>query len=162
MATLECGLLRLRFVRQADRIGQWIDFRTSTDAPWSELAHSIEGTADQIWPPSPPWQHLHLENRPAGTVALLLGMSGQAHWSGSIQATADGILWEIACRTPGPAEFLGNTWNSHADGQKIPAWRVLEHQHTLTYVKERIVIQASPVAANFPQTVIWSFMLSLT
>jgi len=60
---------------------------------------SYEGTGRDGWPASPPLQSLSIERRPEGAVALLVGMSGQSHWSASFEALADRRLKiDIACR----------------------------------------------------------------
>jgi hypothetical protein len=60
---------------------------------------SQEGPGPDSWPLSPPLQSLSIERRPSGAVALLVGMSGQSHWSASFEAVAGhGIVVDIACR----------------------------------------------------------------
>jgi hypothetical protein len=62
------------------------------------LLESIEGAADDLWPPSPPWQQVnapfaaHLlssENRApenhAVPSAMLVGAAGASHWSASVE-----------------------------------------------------------------------------
>ena len=44
------------------------------------LLTSVEGTAHNRWPPSPPLQSLAIEERGEQTVALAVGMAGGAHW----------------------------------------------------------------------------------
>jgi hypothetical protein len=65
------------------------------------LLESIEGSPVDDWPPSPPLQNLHLDAQPGGRrVGLLVGMSGQSHWSASIGPTTNGtgLVFDVACR----------------------------------------------------------------
>lgn len=80
---------------------------------------SQEGSDPDGWPLSPPLQSLAIENRPEGAVALLVGMSGQSHWSASFEALADRRLKiDIACRLgSGVKEWrLGSTYAGHSQG----------------------------------------------
>lgn len=75
---------------------------------------SCEGEAADGWPLSPPLQSLAIEGRPGGAVALLVGMSGQSHWSASFEALADRrLVVDIACRLgTGGAWRLGSQYQS--------------------------------------------------
>jgi hypothetical protein len=57
-------------------------------------------TSRDGWPVSPPLQNLAIELRPEGAVALLVGMSGQSHWSASFEAIPGNrrLIVDIACR----------------------------------------------------------------
>lgn len=60
---------------------------------------SQEGVGTDRWPLSPPLQSLAIERRPEGSVALLVGMWGESHWSASFEAVKDRRLKiDIACR----------------------------------------------------------------
>ncbi|WP_254514022.1 hypothetical protein [Anatilimnocola floriformis] len=77
------------------------------------LLESIEGTADDDWPISPPLQFVSIETRPKQLpVALLMGMSGDGHWSASIeQLAADQTLrFDIACRAKSRPANLGSRY----------------------------------------------------
>jgi hypothetical protein len=65
------------------------------------LLQSVEGGTEADWPQSPPWQTLSVqEMASARSVALLVGMAGRCHWSGSIepQPAAATICFDLACR----------------------------------------------------------------
>jgi hypothetical protein len=67
------------------------------------LLRSVEGSASDPWPASPPLQSLSLETLPDGRrVALLVGMAGRGHWSASVEADQAGgaFAFDIACRSP--------------------------------------------------------------
>ena len=82
-----CAPRRIRLARRSLRPR---DFRRQSIAAKSRpLLESIEGTATDDWPPSPPLQSLSIETLPDGRrVALLVGMAGRSHWSASIEAVA--------------------------------------------------------------------------
>ena len=62
------------------------------------LLASCEGSADDPWPPSPPLQSLHTEQRPGGPCLLLVGMVGPNHWSVSIEPRDSELTFDVACR----------------------------------------------------------------
>jgi hypothetical protein len=77
------------------------------------LLESLEGTSAEDWPVSPPLQFVSIETRPKKLpVALLMGMSGDGHWSASIeQLPAERtIRFDIACRAKSRPENLGSKY----------------------------------------------------
>ncbi|MBI1900126.1 MAG: hypothetical protein HYS13_03290 [Planctomycetia bacterium] len=71
------------------------------------LLQSVEGTAKEEWPPSPPLQELLVQPHAlGGETALLVGMAGGSHWSAGIELPNAGPLAvDVACRVskkPGP------------------------------------------------------------
>jgi hypothetical protein len=77
------------------------------------LLESLEGTSAEDWPISPPLQFVSIETRPKKLpVALLMGMSGDGHWSASIeQLPAERtIRFDIACRAKSRPENLGSRY----------------------------------------------------
>lgn len=96
---LAAGDLQVRFVQRGDRIAHeiWLA-RTSGD--WMLMLSSVEGTADEWWPPSPPLQSYHCEPRPAGPIGLLVGMAGKSHWSASVETklAEHAVGFELAVR----------------------------------------------------------------
>lgn len=75
---------------------------------------SIEGNAEQDFPPSPPLQQLHRTDLPNGRAALLLvGMAGRSHWSVSceVESGQSRILFDVACRAvPACQAMLGSSY----------------------------------------------------
>ena len=99
---LEAGELRVRFTWQGDRFAHEVS--VLNDGSWQPALASVEGTPQDDWPPSPPFQSLHIEHREDGrTLALLVGMAGKSHWSASIEidAEARAVLFDVACRLRG-------------------------------------------------------------
>ncbi len=77
------------------------------------LLESLEGSPEEPWPTSPPWQSVHIESRDSGQVALLMGMAGGSHWSASIESSLDGaLIFDIACRVSGEAGDLGSAYKT--------------------------------------------------
>src|SRR5512145_957858 len=95
---IECGDLRVVFRWRGDRYGHTVKRRI--DGVWRPLLESIEGTADDDWPLSPALQSLHIERRPNGPVALLVGQAGSSHWSASVEAdqNCSALIFDLACR----------------------------------------------------------------
>jgi hypothetical protein len=114
--------LRVEFAWRGDRFGHVLSVvdREGTRTP---LLESIEGTATDDWPPSPPLQSLRIENLSDGRqVALLVGMAGQSHWSASVEPVANeaALVFDIACRCRDTAPQLGTHYRSHSnDGRAL-------------------------------------------
>jgi len=108
---LEGGGFCVIFWRQGDRFAHQVGFG-HRDNPQPFLI-SVEGGDRDLWPPSPPLQELHLEDRPGGVrVALLVGMAGDSHWSLSCSLDAAGrrLVFEAACRFRSNPERLGSRY----------------------------------------------------
>jgi hypothetical protein len=112
--------LRVVFEYRVDRWGHTIEVRR--DDQWVAAFSSIEGDATDDWPPSPAFQHIHLQTfSPNGPTALLVGKAGSSHWSAAIEADrAAGVLrFDIACRLGGEPTLLGAAY-SNIDNQMPP------------------------------------------
>lgn len=102
------GELRVEFFRHSDRVAHRILCRGVV------IAESVEGTPEEDWPPSPPFQDVHLEcgktkaMHEPGKIGFLVGMAGRSHWSATVEPSIDrSIAWEIACRLHGSPQWLG-------------------------------------------------------
>lgn len=102
------GAWRLSFQRRADRYGHCIE--VSRNGEFRGVLESHEGTPDDAWPLSPPLQELHWEQRGDVHVALLVGRAGRSHWSLSVEAAAEAIVFDAACRVSEPPQWLGSTY----------------------------------------------------
>ncbi len=110
-AVIEVGDLRVVFERRGDRFGHRIEVRVAAGAPWRVACRSLEGEADDDWPPSPPFQQLHVERRPRGPVVLLVGMAGRTHWSGAVAEVDDGgVQFDFAARSHETPLRLGSSY----------------------------------------------------
>jgi hypothetical protein len=161
---IECGLLRIEFVWSADRYRH----RILTSAPHGEsILTSREGRADEKWPPSPPLQSLHLEDRPGGVpLSMLVGMAGRSHWSMSVEADAERgrLVFDVACRVSEQPLWLGSSYDSSPAkngvslGLKIePLLPAALHCEN----PERAAILAPSESGPLPRTIRWSYSVAL-
>jgi len=166
---LEAGDLRVRFTWHLDRYAHEISRRAGGD--WQPLLVSVEGSPQDDWPASPPFQSLHIEERDDGrTLALLVGMAGKSHWSASIEiegpspAASACVSFDVACRVPDcPAGLLGSTYRPAGDSAGLQI--ELPHRYgpaTLEHAggTERVAAQAGTDAG--PQTIRWDYRVCLT
>jgi len=115
---MECGQLRLRFYWHQDRFAHavWrVDWPTE-----AQFLTSVEGSASEDWPASPPWQSLHLDEQDQRHVALLVGMAGKCHWSAAVEFFPDQsrIRWDVACRVRAARQVrLGSRYRTAASMQ---------------------------------------------
>src|SRR5687767_2733471 len=100
-----CGLRVVFFKPESakDRYGHVIAAVENAGQPTERAVTklvSVEGLGEDGWPLSPPLQSLSIEQRPSGAVALLVGMSGQSHWSASVEAIPGQgkLIFDLACR----------------------------------------------------------------
>lgn len=122
--TLEAGRVRARFQRTADRFEHAIEVQ-SADGRWISIAKSAEGDAYDLWPASPPFQELHVEQRGEMQVALLVGNAGKSHWSGSIEAhvSDEKLVFDVACRAREAPQWLGSTYQMVESNQLSGGFR---------------------------------------
>ena len=96
------------FTPAGDRFTQRIEIAGAALLAVDEDAESAE-----TWPPSPPLQDVHLEQRSEGRqLALMIGRAGLSHWSISceLDSSAGEVLFDVACRIKEPAAWLGSTY----------------------------------------------------
>lgn len=83
------------------------------------LLHSIDGTDQDPWPPSPPWQQIVQERLNDSSlprdVLLGVGQSGSGHWSLVVEelsreSSRSMIRFDTACRARSDHEFLGSQY----------------------------------------------------
>jgi hypothetical protein len=133
MPHLEADGVRVEHVRSNDRFGHRILIRYGDR--WQPVLESVEGTAADAWPQSPPWQQIVQESvGPNGEDVLLgVGLSGNGHWSIAIDKkhlnvsedsesqSQFGLHFDIACKVSKGADFLGSTWRCCEDWA-IESW----------------------------------------
>jgi hypothetical protein len=102
-----CRGLRIEFFRVSDRYSHRILAEGCEELPVL-LLESVEGTADNPWPPSPAFQALNIEDlnycnesTEPSTVAMLVGMSGSTHWSMSVRPLSNHDSQRELGRQPG-------------------------------------------------------------
>lgn len=118
---LSAGCLQVRFAFCDDRFAHEIWAADGDD--WRPLMSSVEGTPEQSWPPSAPLQTLHVETRPEGPIALLVGMAGKCHWSASVELDAERhqVRFELAARVRPPGSpWLGSTYQLAQGYRAVP------------------------------------------
>ena len=129
---LENGALRIGFHWHRDRFAHTIGF--VADGRFVPVMASMEGTSEEVWPPSPPLQELHFEDRPEGRVALLVGRTAGVHWSLAVDRAAevDFFRLDVACRLSGasfPALPATAVFRSLQSGYRtmVPATPLPDH-----------------------------------
>jgi len=171
-AVLSAGdRLQLRFTRRGDRWEHAVEFRVAGQLvrQW----HSDEGTADDGWPPSPPFQSLEMHTQPDGRkFALLVGMAGASHWSASVETdpVKQRIVFDVACRITFDPLWLGSSYLlSDAvakDGFRC-AIEAVAHgdmpdgsRPTVEIARPRIVVHVNDLSGSLPRTVRWKYAIS--
>lgn len=111
-ATLEADGLRVVFYRHGDRIAHRIEVADPETNDWLTAFTSVEGSPDAPWPASPPFQQLHVEERPTGPIVFLIGMAGRSHWSAAVDIAEDrrSIRFDVAVRLQTSPEKLGSRY----------------------------------------------------
>jgi hypothetical protein len=115
---LEADGLRVVFFRSGDRYAHRFDVLDAAGNTWTPNCYSLEGEPDDDWPPSPPFQQLHVEDRPTGRVILLVGMAGRTHWSAAVEVAADrkSIAFDVAARVQAEPKDLSSEYRYLAAG----------------------------------------------
>ncbi|MFK8112834.1 MAG: hypothetical protein AB8B91_11560 [Rubripirellula sp.] len=113
--------LTVRFFWNGDRFAHELICRGQS------IASSIDGDAENAWPPSPPIQQLSLESIDGKDVVLGVGAAGRGHWSISVQFTANStVKFELACRGKEPPQFLGSSYRLESQVSLAPADELTE------------------------------------
>jgi hypothetical protein len=159
---LSCGRLRIVFQRLSDRIRHRVEvFDAGT---WMPQLESVEATGSDEWPSSPPLQTLHVEERPDGPVALLVGMAGRSHWSASVAAdkSRSRMTFDIACRTAAASQWLGSTyhWLVESENAARQETRIVPMAATLMSCDEsQLVLKAEIDQPSQQRTVRWGYSI---
>jgi hypothetical protein len=160
--------LRAVFDHRIDRWGHRIE--TRREDQWIAAFSSIEGDSPDDWPPSPAFQHIHVQSVAVhGPTALLVGKAGSTHWSAAVEADREaGVLrFDIACRLNCEPEHLGSTY-SLFDVANQPALSQLRVeiatfndaiQRTLDTSDKNVSIRVSSVAVPKSSTVRWKYIV---
>jgi hypothetical protein len=165
---LETAGLRVRFCWRGDRYAHEIWLPHGAD--WICALSSVEGSPQDDWPASPPLQSLEVDQREDGrTVALLVGMAGNSHWSASAQIDPElpGVRFDVACRVrDGQAGPLGSAYQANADCFPDDALEIEPgHPFAPAHLEReggliKIVVAASSGAAA--RTIRWRYRLCPT
>jgi hypothetical protein len=149
--------LRVDFHWRNDRYGHVVSL-VGTTGEVEPLLASIEGLAEENWPPSPPLQSLSVETLPNGRpVALLVGMAGGTHWSASIEplsGTAE-LLFDIACRHSSAPQRLGSQYRRLPTGAK--SVKISGEAAQIAEKADQITIE--PASASASSTQRWKYVV---
>ncbi|HVA46825.1 MAG TPA: hypothetical protein VNH11_10710 [Pirellulales bacterium] len=171
--TIAAGDLHVVFSRRGDRYGHEVWCARGEERM---LLASVEGAAEDPWPPSPPFQELHVEQRGDKQVALLVGRAGRSHWSLSVEPDlADGsLVFDVACRSAAAMGWLGSTYRivdadaarSLGNGRFLFASGYELHvsaggvEAEQAGEERRLRIAARAEHSHAPQTVRWRYRLA--
>jgi hypothetical protein len=166
---------RIAFERRGDRWAHRVELEA--EGRFQPLFSSVEGSGDESWPASPPFQQLHFEDRPGGgRVALLVGMAGRSHWSASIEVQPDrgSAVFDVACRHKERPIFLGSCYRAAAGCAVVQQDRMVTIGAMLLHVEpstvspvelvldgqEEFRLAVSPAGDAGPQTSRWRYRLA--
>ncbi|MFC1757330.1 hypothetical protein ACFL2H_00995 [Planctomycetota bacterium] len=116
--TSKNGRSRVNFAWSGDRFSHTID-RRNEEGAWETILRSVEGTPDDSWPPSPPFQEVESHVVGNGLTCLLaVGRAGSSHWSASVEEIQDDLRsedetrfrFDVACRLKSSESILGSTY----------------------------------------------------
>jgi hypothetical protein len=168
-ATDSAGLvLRVRFTRERDRYAHAI-LAVEPSGREHLLLESVEGTADDEWPSSPPLQSLSIEElAPGRRAALLVGMAGRSHWSASIEAIPGrtALVFDIACRlgTGRAIAALGSTYCQRQSPSADFRWSIVSRSTreggTATVARQYGLVKIQPAPATTSgATIRWQYQV---
>ncbi len=167
-AVLSAGdRLQLRFARCGDRWEHAVEFREAGRTVWQ--LNSVEGTADDVWPASPPFQSLEMHSHPDGrTFALLVGMAGASHWSASIETDPirERIIFDVACRIKTEPKSLGSSYavSNPVERPRIEAIALEStpsgSQAVVETIGQQIILCMADLSGPLPRTVRWKYAIS--
>jgi|GEM_PF-3199226 len=114
------GGLLLRCERIIDRFQKTVLWADENGIE-TVVLQSVEGTAAEDFPASPPIQQIHIQEINGAPVMLGVGMAGRGHWSASIMldnanpdegnVECSTLLFQYAAKFPGTSGWLGCTWS---------------------------------------------------
>lgn len=183
---LASGGVRAIFSPQGDRFTCRIELLPSGMVLLAVDEPTEAGSVSDVWPPSPPLQDVHLEERPDGlSLALMVGQAGTSHWSISceLDSQRDELAFDVACRIKEPATWLGSTYQlpPELEYQGDPAGGEIRTQgNTLARLSaespavihwdpQRRILQLRPAkeaatpgtgqGEKYPQTIRWRYRL---
>ena len=143
--------LEVQFNQRGDRWHQKV-FAVSEQAELT-LLESVEGSADESWPPSPALQEVDMHELGKGQAALAVGMAGTSHWSAScsIEKTDEDralIKTDLACLVkelpaldqPNNRPKIGSTYSV-----KLSASNVEKHANGLCLNGDGFQVLLSPL-----------------
>lgn len=159
-AVLEAAGLRAVFVRRGDRFAHRIEVRDDQSPGWVAALESREGTDEEPWPPSPPFQQLHVEHRKEGVVVLLVGMAGRSHWSAAVEVCPERkvLKFDVAVRIQGTPDRLGSGYDVCNSAAAVRITAISLEGAT---VRSEFRFEPSAERTSAPATICWKYALGL-
>ena len=148
--------LELTFLQLGDRQGHRISLVHHGEC--IPVLESVEGTAADPWPPSPPLQQIHEQTLAAGPVVWGLGAAGNGHWSASFswqktdESLSSRLCVELALRSSDSINNAGSTYHLLAPQttlEMVSPTECLLTRKLSGHVPTRISITIDPAQAEF-------------
>ena len=129
-------------------------------------------TDDQIaasWPPAPPLQDIHFEERENGQLLFGVGMAGNTHYSLSIAAEKTTLKFEFAAFVKNEPGFVGTSYrmDQSVDCQLITGL-LFPHKNSQpisadqsSFEKNLIIEPIAHDDGSLPRTIQWGFDIRL-
>ena len=149
--------LRVEFQKQGDRFTHKLFAVSGKPVSGKEvqlLLESVEGPPGEAAPPSPPFTELHQQQ----DTLFLTGATTLGHWSMSVQALDNRLLFDVACRAKSTPNNLGSTYRVLSNGTQLESKNAtVTHpaKHT-----QRITPHHSPKPSPTPTTLQWQYTLA--
>jgi hypothetical protein len=159
--------LQLTLIWQHDRWRHEIAGVAAEHIVW----RSREGTSEDLWPPSPALQDLHVVAGANGnSTALLVGSTSVAHWSVSMEADAenDQLKFDLACRLKSAEGRLGNAYDSVRSCDKVSSTDLVVEPISLSEGVPSCRVQSDALGVSIvasdrnsivPRTVRWTYVI---
>ncbi len=144
--------LRVEFQKQGDRFSHKIFAVSNANAQL--LLESIEGPPNEVAPPSPPFTELHQQQ----DTLFLTGATTLGHWSMSVQALDNRLLFDVACRAKSTPNNLGSTYRVLSKGTQLESKNATVTQPTEDTLQ--ITPHHSPKPSPTPTTLQWQYTLT--
>jgi hypothetical protein len=156
--TLEClnvqgQGVRVEFQKTGDRFAHTILALQNGKA--TPLLTSVEGTPDDVAPPSPPFSELHQQ----GEIVFLSGATTLGHWSMSVEVAEGRLLFDVACRLKKKPDGLGSTYRVAEGGYLLEPE---ESAKTTLQDGTQMVTPSMSSDQNFPATIQWRYTIAVS
>ncbi len=143
--TLESQGVRITFTWSDDRYTHCL---TSTEGKLQSL--------EDLGIETPVFTDAHQQ----GDLLFLSGMSGDRHWSMSVEPTASGLAMDVACRVKSPVERIGSLYQQtgriKAVAEEIAGSRSSE---IVSLEANRLQVTATTISSEPPVTIHYRFRI---
>ena len=142
------------------------------------VLHSVEGTAEDVWPSSGPLQEVVPQSNDSGDFLAGVGAAGKSHWSTIVTSDAHDVALEFdfACRIKSEADWLGSTYKVFGNvvsaeaksdriefptGRRKLVCRPLDETKIELSDDQQVRLSAQFDSAQLPQTARWKYRFEL-